>query len=105
VPKDARPSIRKRKAYWPCVCDCGRKKRVRGAHLLTGSVVSCGCWRADGEVRKAARRKAAAGDQSATIARITQQAAWPGSREMMWREDTRRKVAAFFAEIRQLFSE
>src|SRR5580700_5877023 len=31
IAQDARSSTRKRKAYWPCVCDCGRKKRVRGA--------------------------------------------------------------------------
>jgi hypothetical protein len=57
IAQDARSSTRKRKAYWPCVCDCGRKKRVRGAHLLSGAVVSCGCWRADGHVRKAAGRR------------------------------------------------
>ena len=31
IAQDARSSTRKRKAYWPCVCECGRKKRVRGA--------------------------------------------------------------------------
>jgi len=56
APERARPSIRNHKACWPCVCDCGRRKRLRAAHLLAGSTVSCGCQRADLEVRKAAKR-------------------------------------------------
>lgn len=35
--------IRNRRAYWLCVCDCGNKKTVRGAHLRHGSIKSCGC--------------------------------------------------------------
>jgi hypothetical protein len=89
IAQDARPSTRKRKAYWPCVCDCGRKKRVRGAHLLAGAVVSCGCWRADGHVRKAAGRmveqvqapqSVAAGGETATRKPVEQaQAPPPGA--------------------------
>lgn len=32
-------------AYWLCVCDCGREKVVRGSHLTSGNVKSCGCLR------------------------------------------------------------
>jgi hypothetical protein len=28
---------------WFCLCDCGEQKAVRGTHLLTGRVKSCGC--------------------------------------------------------------
>ena len=59
--------IRRHKAYWPCVYASGRRKRVRGARLLAGRTVSCGLWRADGKVRKAARRKKAGGDHNATL--------------------------------------
>lgn len=32
-----------RKAMWRCRCDCGEEKIVRGSHLRTGVIVSCGC--------------------------------------------------------------
>lgn len=31
------------KAYWLCLCDCGREKRVRGSDLRHGNTKSCGC--------------------------------------------------------------
>lgn len=30
-------------AMWNCVCDCGKKARVRSASLTTGNTTSCGC--------------------------------------------------------------
>jgi hypothetical protein len=30
---------------YDCVCDCGVRKNVNGANLLTGDIVSCGCFR------------------------------------------------------------
>lgn len=30
-------------SYWECVCECGNRKLVRGSHLITGDVRSCGC--------------------------------------------------------------
>lgn len=32
-----------RMAYWLCKCDCGNTKIVRGGHLTTGKIKSCGC--------------------------------------------------------------
>lgn len=29
--------------YWLCICECGGSKIVRGSHLLSGNVRSCGC--------------------------------------------------------------
>jgi len=29
--------------YWICQCSCGKTKSVRGEHLCSGRVVSCGC--------------------------------------------------------------
>ena len=29
--------------YWNCRCDCGKEKVVRGSHLRSGNVKSCGC--------------------------------------------------------------
>lgn len=29
--------------YWLCKCDCGNEVVVRGSHLTTGAVKSCGC--------------------------------------------------------------
>ena len=30
-------------SMWNCICDCGRKTKVRGSHLLSGDTLSCGC--------------------------------------------------------------
>jgi len=29
--------------YWLCKCECGNKKKVRGSHLTSNKVRSCGC--------------------------------------------------------------
>lgn len=29
--------------YWVCKCDCGRVKSVKGTHLRSGAIISCGC--------------------------------------------------------------
>lgn len=34
----------KRRTYWLCACDCGTEKAVRGTHLTSGAIVSCGCF-------------------------------------------------------------
>lgn len=31
------------RAYWDCVCSCGKSTTVRGDHLKEGRVQSCGC--------------------------------------------------------------
>jgi len=44
-----------RNSYYLCLCDCGNKKLVRRNHLLSGRIVSCGCYRKeliDGYLRK-----------------------------------------------------
>lgn len=45
------------KAYWRCDCMCGGETVVRGAKLVEGRIVSCGCQRADPIIRQAARLK------------------------------------------------
>jgi hypothetical protein len=35
------------RALWQCVCDCGTVKLVRGKHLRSGAIQSCGCLRAE----------------------------------------------------------
>lgn len=34
-------------AMWECVCECGRLAIVRGTHLRSGRIKSCGCYRRD----------------------------------------------------------
>ena len=34
---------RGRALYWVCRCECGRERPIRGRHLLTASIASCGC--------------------------------------------------------------
>lgn len=34
-----------KKSAFLCKCVCGEEKTVRGADLLSGKIVSCGCWR------------------------------------------------------------
>ena len=55
IPLDAKPEVRKRCLYWPCICDCGTQTVVRGEFLRTGITKSCGCLRADPSMRKAAK--------------------------------------------------
>lgn len=33
--------------YWLCQCICGVTKEVRGAHLVAGRTMSCGCYQAE----------------------------------------------------------
>lgn len=35
----------RKRPYWLCKCDCGKEKIVRGSHLESGGVKSCGCLR------------------------------------------------------------
>jgi hypothetical protein len=42
---------------WPCVCDCGATKRVFAFNLTSGGTVSCGCWRANPQLRATAKLK------------------------------------------------
>jgi len=37
----------KNKIYWECLCICGKKHVVRGTHLKSGNVKSCGCLKID----------------------------------------------------------
>jgi hypothetical protein len=37
-------SLRSRRSYWLCQCDCGNQKVVSGSHLTRGASTSCGCW-------------------------------------------------------------
>jgi hypothetical protein len=58
----AEPVSRNGRAWWPCFCECGREVLVMGKRLLIpdgqpGCTRSCGCWRADPDVRQAARMK------------------------------------------------
>lgn len=32
-----------RQPYWECICECGKLKIVRGSHLKSGAIRSCGC--------------------------------------------------------------
>lgn len=44
-------------AIWRCRCECGTEIEARGQQLVSGRVVSCGCFRRDPEVRQGARMK------------------------------------------------
>lgn len=35
--------IKNRKTYWECLCVCGNNKTIRGSHLVSSRIVSCGC--------------------------------------------------------------
>lgn len=63
------------KAGWNCRCECGAAVVARGDRLRTDRVVSCGCWRADKDVRQAARMKTPP-KRRAQIARVGAAARW-----------------------------
>lgn len=37
-------NINAKRRMWLCKCDCGNEKIIRGSHLTTGKIVSCGCY-------------------------------------------------------------
>lgn len=41
---ETRPKGHGKKAYWICQCDCGNIKSIKGDHIRSGLVVSCGCY-------------------------------------------------------------
>jgi len=57
VPQTAEPfrSSPTADIQWPCNCDCGATARVFAFNLTSGGAVSCGCWRANPELRAAAK--------------------------------------------------
>jgi len=38
-------SVRSRKYYWKCRCECGEETVVAGIHITRGKISSCGCFR------------------------------------------------------------
>lgn len=42
-----KPSPKRHKAMWVCLCDCGRQTVVEGTSLRRGHTKSCGCYRSD----------------------------------------------------------
>lgn len=39
------PIRKNRQTYYLCKCECGNEKEIRGSHLSSGSIQSCGCLR------------------------------------------------------------
>ena len=39
-------AYRNRNLRWKCICECGKTAIIRGQHLKTGLIRSCGCLRA-----------------------------------------------------------
>ena len=56
----AEPVMRHGNAYWPCQCECGNHIEARGSKLQSGRIVSCGCQKADPNIRRAARLQVSA---------------------------------------------
>lgn len=48
--------VNKNKCFW-CRCDCGRIKRVRKGHLMSGAVKSCGCYNSEKSRNKMKKNK------------------------------------------------
>jgi hypothetical protein len=48
--------LKRGKAYWLCLCDCGNKTVVDGGNLKSGGTKSCGCLKID-RVRERSRAK------------------------------------------------
>jgi hypothetical protein len=69
------------KAAWQCRCECRGKTGhpgqaiARGDRLRTGRIVSCGCERADPNIRQAARMKTPP-KRRVQIARMAARARW-----------------------------
>lgn len=61
-------------AYWICRCECGNVVQVRSNGLGT-TTTSCGCVRANPEIRRAARMKTGP-KQRKRIARAAALARW-----------------------------
>jgi hypothetical protein len=55
------------RALWLCACDCGTQKQIPSRHLVSGSVVSCGCHRNE---RSAENGKSSAGKHSGKLCHL-----------------------------------
>ena len=61
---------------WACRCDCGGGAVIRGSHLRTGAIRSCGCLRAE----VAAERKLRHGQGGRPGARTKEYRAWAAAK-------------------------
>lgn len=43
------------KAYWDCICECGKRTTVHRANLLSGRTISCGCIRKELAIKQATK--------------------------------------------------
>lgn len=55
------------KTQWFCRCECGDMKIVRGSHLTSGAIVSCGCHRREVAASRAPTMNLTHGDTSGTV--------------------------------------
>jgi hypothetical protein len=49
---DAPPELKDRRAYYKCLCDCGKTIIARSTDIISGKTMSCGCAKRDAEARK-----------------------------------------------------
>lgn len=57
---------------WECLCNCGNKTTVRRDHLISGNIVSCGCYNVE-QVKTANTRHGGSGTRLYNIWRAMQQ--------------------------------
>lgn len=40
------------KTYWLCKCECGTEKEIQTSHLVSGAILSCGCFKGKNTFQK-----------------------------------------------------
>jgi hypothetical protein len=91
-----------RQKYWLCKCECGNEKTINIARLKSGKTKSCGCLRADPDIRSVINKKRSENVTEETLKKVHYKTLYGSHKrrhEPRWPNDTMISYDAFVKTI------